>query len=802
MSSSAIFDQNFYLTNNADVVVAISQGNFANALDHFNQFGGKELRAPNATFNPNYYAINNTDVLNAVSAGTFGNVFAHFQEFGEGENRAPNTNLATFDSAAYLTANTDVAAAVTAGSFSSALDHFISFGQTEGRSGSGVTAEATPGSTFTLTSRTDSGASFVGGANADTFNADLVNESGVANVTTLNSTDVLDGAGGTDTLTATYDDAVTATISNIENINLSTRGAVIFDFASVTGMTNLGISASTTASDFNNIQALPTLVSISNQAQDIDLDFAAGAVSGAADTLSLAVSSVTSGDITTDTSIETLSISSGGTAANTINNLITTTGAANLTLTGSAGLTVTTALDAAILTVDASAATGATSILIDQAGTHTLTGGTGNNTFNLGATFTSADIIDGGDGTGDKLSVGEGEASAIVAANSNITNTEILDLTEALANAGAVDLTLFGADAASAPSSLELSAGAIGTSTLTVASGSTIDLEADAGNAVTITVAGSGTSDTVNLTLDNADVAIGNIVATSVETLNIFSTGTADLGSNAIAGTTAVNSLAGTQSIIITGGEAITFTGAVTADVIDGSALTDVLTLTAGSAVSAEVSGGSAADILTMNDANADVITGGAGNDIIQFDVEVTDFVTGGAGNDVFLMGNDTDVAFAGAVITDLATNDDLDLDESALEVNTAGGTAVAELTDYAGADITGADNMLFVTVGSDNTALSSGDIAVLTGKTYANAAAALTDIQTAGARTFTHVALTDEDATLLAYELTSGGVEIALIMNEGAGTTSNGFDAIDVIVTLSGITAASIQTMDIDTVS
>ena len=59
MSASAIFDENFYLTNNADVVVAISQGFFSSALQHFNLFGGKELRAPNATFNPNYYAINN-----------------------------------------------------------------------------------------------------------------------------------------------------------------------------------------------------------------------------------------------------------------------------------------------------------------------------------------------------------------------------------------------------------------------------------------------------------------------------------------------------------------------------------------------------------------------------------------------------------------------------------------------------------------------------------------------------------------------------------------------------------------------
>lgn len=802
MSSSAVFDQGFYLTNNADVVVAISQGSFANALDHFNQFGGKELRAPNASFDPSYYAINNADVLNAVSSGVFANVFTHFQQFGETENRAPNTNLASFDATAYLAANADVAAAVTDGTFSSALDHFITFGQNEGRSGSGVTEAASPGTTFELTSRTDSGSAFVGTANADTYNADLINESGVANVTTLNSTDVLDGAGGSDTLTATYDDAVNANISNIETINLSTRAAVIFDFASVTGMTTLGISASTNASDFNNIQALPTAINIANQAQAVDIDLAAAAVSGSSDTLALAVQSVTSGDITIDTAIETVSIASNGTAANTINDLVTgATGAAALTLTGSAGLTITTALDAPVITVDASGTSGATSILIDQAGTHTLTGGSGNNTFNLGTTFTSADIINGGDGTGDKLSVGEGEAVAITAADSNISNVEILDLTEALGNATTVDLTLFGASAATAPTTLEFSAGTAGTGGATVASGSTIDMEADIDDTFTITVAGSGTSDTVTLILDDADVASNNIVATSVETLNITSTGTADGGANVIAGTVAVNSLAGTQSVIVTGGEAITFTGVVTADVLDASALTDVLTVTAGTNASAEVTGGSANDILTMGDGNADVINGSAGNDIITFDVEVTDFITGGDGNDVFLMDNDTDIAFAGAVITDLGTNDDLDLDESTLETNTAGGEAVAELSDYAAADINGADNLLFVTVGADNTALSSGDIAVITGKTYSNAAAVLTDIATAGARTFTHAALTDEDATLIAYELASGGVELALIANEGGGTSSNGYNAIDVIVTLAGVTASTIQNMDIDSV-
>jgi hypothetical protein len=98
MSVSAQFNETFYLTNNADVVVAISQGQISSALEHFNAFGGRELRAPNSTFDPNYYAVNNADVLNAVSAGTFANVFAHYQAFGEAENRAPTVAFATFDS--------------------------------------------------------------------------------------------------------------------------------------------------------------------------------------------------------------------------------------------------------------------------------------------------------------------------------------------------------------------------------------------------------------------------------------------------------------------------------------------------------------------------------------------------------------------------------------------------------------------------------------------------------------------------------------------------------------------------------
>ena len=51
MSTSAAFDQSFYLSNNTDVLIAISQGIFTSAQQHYDLFGGKELRDPNADFN-------------------------------------------------------------------------------------------------------------------------------------------------------------------------------------------------------------------------------------------------------------------------------------------------------------------------------------------------------------------------------------------------------------------------------------------------------------------------------------------------------------------------------------------------------------------------------------------------------------------------------------------------------------------------------------------------------------------------------------------------------------------------------
>ena len=141
-----------------------------------------------------------------------------------------------------MAANADVAAAVTAGSFTSALDHFIQFGQNENRSGSGVTETVNPGSTFSLTTGIDSGASFTGTANGDTFDAGLTTSGGVANQQTLNTLDSLDGGDGTDTLNFTYNTAVTPlSIANIENITITDAdaGTETLNFVNVTGLASL-----------------------------------------------------------------------------------------------------------------------------------------------------------------------------------------------------------------------------------------------------------------------------------------------------------------------------------------------------------------------------------------------------------------------------------------------------------------------------------------------------------------------------------------------------------------------------------
>lgn len=130
--SSAIFDENFYLSNYPDIKAAVDAGGFTSGLEHFEQNGlsaGRVLVSP--LYNEESYLQANPDVAAAVATGDYSSGLQHFILSGEAKGRSG----LTFNEEFYLQKYPDVAEAVEAGDFSSGLDHFLAFGQAEGRSG-------------------------------------------------------------------------------------------------------------------------------------------------------------------------------------------------------------------------------------------------------------------------------------------------------------------------------------------------------------------------------------------------------------------------------------------------------------------------------------------------------------------------------------------------------------------------------------------------------------------------------------------------------------------------------------------
>ena len=232
MSSSSKFDKDYYLSENPDVAVAIEKGVFKSEIEHFEIFGGAELRSPNEIFVPSYYLLQNLDVAQAVETGFLRTGFEHFQIFGEKENRIPSSVFEGFDPESYILANPDVASALEDGVFGSALDHFLSFGQFENRLGSGIQQRI-----FSLTVNQDN---YVGTVGDDEF---------FARPDTLNIGDILDGRGGRDTLSIETSESdksllVFPSVSNligIENISISAEIHQSLDFSGLESISEITI---------------------------------------------------------------------------------------------------------------------------------------------------------------------------------------------------------------------------------------------------------------------------------------------------------------------------------------------------------------------------------------------------------------------------------------------------------------------------------------------------------------------------------------------------------------------------------
>ena len=445
---SIFFNTPFYLLNNPDVRQAVANGTMESAEAHFNIFGFKEGRNPNATFDVNFYLSQYPDVQ---AAGV--NPLQHFLQFGIFENRVPKENFVAadqFDAAAYAAVNPDLAAAGIT-SAAALYAHFATFGFAESRTGvqtvsgtpinngivvtvddvvdtgggggGGSTVVEAVATTFSLTSGVDN---FVGGSANDTFIA--------AQQATLAAGDSINGGGGTDRLnifgSANADQFANTSVTNVEQV-----------YAQFDGTGTLNVSAN---ADVNQAWVSKGDVGTGarvtlTKAQTAGIE---GTVAGSGRvTFAFSDASTATGDVASLALIDANTLAGGGVYnydIETLNVSVTGTNvlgtatafaARTVNVTGAGSLSAT--ISGKFLTsVDASAATGAMTL--------TMTSSTSTQTFKTGSAgdtitttyfgLSSADTIDLGTGV-DALLFNENAIfndTTTAARLSKVTNVEKL----------------------------------------------------------------------------------------------------------------------------------------------------------------------------------------------------------------------------------------------------------------------------------------------------------------------------------------------------------------------------------------
>ena len=294
---------------------------------------------------------------------------------------------------------------------------------------------------------------FSGGAGDDSFD--------FSTAASFQDIDALDGGAGSDTLTVSYAAAATLKpeLENIEKVVITntaaaTNALVINTVDTASGYTEVTNLSSTGHVTLNNLQTLPTKVTLNNSSDTLTLDLQAAALAGDADNLDVTISGTATADtgltITADgtADLETLTLNSTA-QANTLATLTTAdVDVATLVVTGDQSLEITGSLASEILTVDAAASTGGftmgaapsavlginvtggagnDSLQGTASGADTLSGGDGNDTITM-ASATYLDVIDGGDGA-DTLVLSQAVANATILGG--VSAVETLELTGA-----------------------------------------------------------------------------------------------------------------------------------------------------------------------------------------------------------------------------------------------------------------------------------------------------------------------------------------------------------------------------------
>ena len=719
------------------------------AYNHFVAFGANEDVSPNALFSADQYytakaaqfygkapsAVSALDVATVKGlindAGM--NAWSHYQAYGVTEGVNPSND---FDSTAYMEAKLalmqaadstytmDKLEAAFADAGYSPLQHFLTFGGLEGEvqepSFPVADDEQVPalGDTYNLTVDRDT---FTGTSQNDQFIADVKNVNGT-DTATLNPSDVLDGGAGSDTLTVYGDENVaalaTASISDIEQV------VAVGTSDTVDLSANADVQEVLVKNGTSNITVAKAQVAGYEGTMTSQTVTFSDASAGVADAATVALNGVTGATVTVAGGIEAQTLKLNG--ENTLSTGFTNQTMTSLTITGDGSLARNAAGDAIAVaaganllkTVDASAATGDLALSFTQnqldATEFAYTGSNGADdiafnaaltqkaTINLGADDDSLTLVGAPTGVGSTFDGGEGSdtlvlnnvalASAATGAGSMFTGFENLVLTgNSTYNAGQIE----------GITSYELAGG--NTTIGNLANAAAVTASAD--TTTTLNLADGLTANgTLNITLDNAaEVAANGVDAkltTNAHVLNIASEGMVNTDANGV--TLEGTSLDSVMNVNITGDQAFALTTAAATNLIlvDGSAATGKLTITATGATKAlTIKGGSADDTITGT-ANGDTLIGGAGDDQLIAGAGA-DTMTGGEGKDVFTIDSGVTEATIDTV-TDFVTKTD--------SLKFEGATAAGSNANFAKAATTVVD---FAAAKAAADAIFDGDTAI-----------------------------------------------------------------------------------------
>ena len=473
---------------------------------------------------------------------------------------------------------------------------------------------------------------------------------------TLGSADVINGGGGTDTLKLTTEGgaavAATPNLTSVEKVFVqatTTVGGTTVNMVNATGTTEIWNERSTDAVGLavTNVQELATVgvKGAITGGSTYQVGFKDSLASGTSDSLSIALDGATItnlgvGGMTAANEFETLNISATGT--NVVTNLIQGTGGGALAatktvnVTGAGKVTVTAALAATVTTVDASANTGGVSFDLSGTGAVTAKGGSGADTFKMGASLTTADVLTGGDGT-DIISV---TAGASLVTGLQVTGFETLDIGGAdnQTTVNAYDVSkLSGITTLKVGAALNGTAGSQTTTVNNLAKGAGVEINAALGNAggdvleINVKDSGAGSpNDTIAVLVKGATAVTttGVLAIKDIETVTL----TADKSIATGSVTHIVSDLTADQALTVkvangNAGLTITDLNAKALVLFDATEATQAVSVTtAGGTAFTATNGvafkmGAGADTLVLTGstiAGGDFfITGGAGGDTI-----------------------------------------------------------------------------------------------------------------------------------------------------------------------------------------